>query len=258
MATLEIDLNCLCMFVRDENAASVHVLMPATDHHHKGGEEPFPPHVVRMLHPSFAEETGRPMEGWALVLGETPGSADTALGHASGGAGSTPEVANLTGITGGKSVARRLVDDVQNSEVKARVTLHAGKATQLNAQAVWKLKGQNIFMAHRVVWRIEDMPEELTWVSLGANQPAPLQSLKELKPEVDGSYRLGIYHVTPDDLPPTGVGTLKPDQVRQHFRVFYNLLGIPNPSEDLLPQMEGPFIKSFRVNCGLSQATLGA
>ncbi|MBA3969781.1 MAG: hypothetical protein H0X52_06740 [Gemmatimonadetes bacterium] len=260
MATLEVDINCLCLFVRDEAARTVHVLMPNTSnhHHHEADhEEAFPQHVVRMLHDSFSEEKGRPMEGWALVLGTEPGSADTMLAP-SGSGGSTAEVADLTTITGGESVERRLVENSMNPEVASRITLHAGKVTKLDAEALWKLKGRSVFMAHQVVWRAENVPEELTWISLGATQSSPLRSLKELPPEANGSYRLSVYHVTPDDLPPTGVGTLEPEQVKQHFRIFYNLLGIPNPGEDLLPQMEGPFIKSFRVNCGAAQARLEA
>lgn len=258
MATLEIDINCLCLFVRDEAARTMHVLMPSTSsHHHHGADhqDAFPQHVVRMLHGSFSEKKGRPMEGWALVFGERPGSADTTLAP-SGDGGSSAEVADLTTLTGGKSIERRLVEDSVD-EVASRITFHAGKATALHAQAMWELGDRSIFMAHQVVWHIENVPEELTWISLGAEQPSPLPSLKELRPEADGSYRLSVYHVAPDDLPPTGIGTLEPEQVKQHFRIFYDLLGIPNPGDDLLPQIAGPFMKGRTVNCGAAQAALG-
>lgn len=280
MAGLEIEFNCMCLFVPDEDAGTVHVLMPATDHHpHHGGNDhqdghaqgsAIPKHVVKMLHPSFTgQKKGRPMEGWALALGAQPGSATTRIAPPDPSQNGA-KVVDLTDLTGGRRIERRLVEDVVTPEVASRVTLHAGKVTSVDAEAIWRFKGQNILMAHQVTWKIEELPEDLRWIRLGAGGNPPLASLSELAPESDGSFRLRIFHVTEDALPPTGVGALNPVQVGRHFGVFYRLLGITDPGEDLLPQivsppsggvnpasktMKPPF-DGFTVNCGAARASL--
>jgi hypothetical protein len=81
----------------------------------------------------------------------------------------------------------------------------------------------------------------------------PLASLEELEPDDDLGYRLRIFHVTEDALPPRG-GTLSPSTMRAHFRAFFPLLGLAEPTDDLLPRIAEKHI--VEVNCTGAQATL--
>lgn len=285
MATLEIDFNCMCVFVPDHKNHRVHVLMPSTsdhndhnDHSHaapeSGGVAPgcADQHIVRLWHSSFHSQGGSyqgiDMAGWALELGEKSGSADTVLEPLTPARG-CPRAVNLTYVADGLQVRRELVPEipVYHPEVVSRVTLYGGRVTALHAEARWKLKGRTIFMAHRVSWEIDNVPEELKWTPMGGTGDPPLRSLAHL-PGSGGSggtrrYRLSVYHVTPDALPPKDEAVLDPHQARRHFRALYRLLGLCDPGDDLLPEYvpdESALAEKSRavakVNCAVAQADL--
>ena len=250
MARLQLVFNCLNMFVSDPDNGAVHVLMPASDGH--GGHHR---HVVRMFHDSFTGEEkkqGRSMEGWALVLGTRPGTADASLVPLSAPSGE--ELVDLTGVTG-NTVSPDLVRDRPHPLVAARVSLYGGRITRLAAEARWELNGRRYALAYQAVWEMLDVPHELNWVPLNPKANAPIASLKELPAERDLGYRLDIHHVTPKSLPPGQGGVLSPHEMAHHFAMFYPLVGIPHPGDDLLPSIPEKFTDG--VNCGSTKATLG-
>lgn len=288
MATLELEFNCLCLFVPDPNDEVVHVLMPGTDGHpddHDDGHAEHGKHVVRMLHRSFKGDEklrGRPLEGWALTLGpETPSpSAVRTLGPKVPSAGRTPpsktapasrtlvshgdrdsegELPDLSDITG-RTVDPALLGLNPGSRVAARITLRTGRATRLAYESTWRIENdathitRDIRIAHQVTWRMEHVDPTLIWSRLSGRSNgdyAPLESLNALEPEDDLSYRLRIFHVTEDALPPRG-GILKPAEMRQHYRAFYSLLGENHPADGLLPRITEKHI--LDVNCGGAMA----
>jgi len=264
MATLELEFNCMCVFVPEpspggpDGQGSMHVIMPSTRHHHGGGQEHAGEvHVVRMLHPSFlpAHPKGLSMEGWALTLGEgAPPSASTALDPGPNG----ETLVNLTPLAGGAMVPHRMVQDQFNDEVNARVTLGSGalQTDKIRSEAKWKFGGTDIRMAFRASWMMEVDPDRpLQWFSLDATAAPPIRSLRELTPEADGHYKITIYHVPERTLPPDpgDNGRLELSQVKEHFRALYVLFGIQNPTEDMLPQ---PPTAVGTGHCGLPQALL--
>jgi hypothetical protein len=229
MSKLLLDLNCLCMMATDPPMKTVHVLMPTTGHGE--GSPRAPHHVVRLFHPRLDEPVG--LEHWGLVLGSEHASADTTLTPLD-----TPhdreEIADLSKVTR-KRLDRRLIGDKQVEEVVSRITLRSGRVLRLEALASWTLKGRRIFMAHRVIWRIDDFRDgPLTWVPLGATGDPPLRALPPLQPSDQGVHRVSVYHVTKQGLPPN-TGRLKAHEVKEHYRAFYRFFGITNPGDDLLP-----------------------
>jgi hypothetical protein len=262
MATLQLEFNCLCLFVRDETNNVVHVLMPRTDH--PGMDR----HVVRIYHPTFrAPPEGKSMEGLEWVLGPRTGS----TGYSTLATNDEGEIVDVTVTSGdagghnGKKAHKDLVTKA-HPHVLTRVTLRAGSVLDRSAEAKWKLKGKDVSMVHCVVWEIDDVPDTLTWNPLNNADPIPLASLTELGDEqtlplADGSpgpkkgHRLRIFHTTEDGLPPNNEGVLDECAVRQHFRHYYGLLG-HHPTPDQLPRdPKAPFVKTF--NCGVGQALLG-
>lgn len=263
MASLELQFNCLCLFVTDPDEEVVHVLMPATSGHagHAHHE-----HVVRIIHKSFPgdqNQVGRGMEGWALTLGPDEASAERDLvpppGAFQGG-----ELPDLTEITKegpddpGKTVDRALVGLNPGNKVAARITLRSGRVARILSEARWRIGTRDYALAHHVTWRMSDVGEKLDWARLdvepGADLPEePLANLNELTPEADLGYKLEIFHVTRDALPPKG-GILAPAVMREHFRAFYPLIGEGAPGPNLLPTIKGFQIN--QVNCGSGQAKL--
>jgi len=265
MTTLEIEFNCLCLFVPDEPAKTVHVLMPATNGHdgHAGHDK----HVVRVLHRSFKGKEklsgrpeklfGRPMEGLALELGPEPANARTQLTPPPGApvGGELPNLADAvqraSGGAGPVTVSPNFLGPNPGDLVAARVTLRAGEVIRLASEATWEIEGIPVALAHRVTWRVPglDPAAPLTWTGLNgkAGVTPPLQRLDELEPEDDLSYTLRIFHVTEDAFPLSG-GKLSPEVMRQHFRAFYPLLGVNDPGDSLLPKITGVHIN--QVNCG--------
>ncbi|HYH82132.1 MAG TPA: hypothetical protein VEX86_20155 [Longimicrobium sp.] len=253
MATLQIEFNCLCMFVRDRASRVVHVLMPSTHHAPDHADH----HVVRLIHPSFgAEPQGRSMIGWALALGPAQGAADVSLRPA-GGNGA---IADLSAAAG-SAVERGLVER-PDARIASRVTLRAGRIVQARAERTWMLDGREVSMAHRVVWEMENVSETepLPWRSLGAAGPPPLGALNELAPEAslagERVYRLRVFHTTPGALPPNDRrGTLDPATLARHFAHYYTLVGIPHPASHLLPALVE---ESRRAAAGRGAASLAA
>ncbi|HEX9939327.1 MAG TPA: hypothetical protein VGB15_19445 [Longimicrobium sp.] len=254
MATLQIEFNCLCMFVRDRAAKAVHVLMPSTEHagHHADR------HLVRLVHPSFGQEPqGRSLLGWALSLGPTEGTADLTLQPARGNGA----IANLSAATG-IGVDRALVDG-PHERIASRVTLRAGRIVRADAERRWLLDGRELSMAHRVVWEMENVSETepLPWQSLGAAGAAPLRALRDVAPEPGRTaderlYRLRVFHTTPGSLPPNDrAGTLRPEEMARHYAMFYTLLGISSPAAHLLPALVD---ESRSAAAGGRRAALGA
>ncbi|HEV7588509.1 MAG TPA: hypothetical protein VGO40_10375, partial [Longimicrobium sp.] len=197
MATLELQINCLCLFVPDKAAKVVHILMPGTNGHngHAGHEK----HVVRMLHHSFEgteKLMGRGMEGWALILGADHASADTTLVPPAG----TPQggvLPNLSKITG-KTVHPALLGRTPGDLVAARITLRSGGVVRLASEATWVIDGREYALAHQVTWKME-ADNLLKWEGLNGKadgDPKPLEKLEELEPEDDLRYKLRIFHVT--------------------------------------------------------------
>lgn len=263
MATLELEFNCMCLFVTDPEDGTVHVLMPPTAHDHADhGNAGLPAtlprglkrHVVRLLHRSFAADQGRSLEGWALELHGSPAPPDTTLLRPAGG--QNPEVVDLSGITNRRVSRDHLEREAYPNRVSALLTLRGGTATKLDDEDTkWVMDGRTIVMAHQVVWRLENVSEQLRWVDLGANHGPPLRSLSELEAEADGSYRLEVYHVTEKALPPTGLGYLNAAEVRKHFGAFYPLLGF-KPGARHLPRLKPGGKEGGKYNCKTAQAEL--
>lgn len=256
MATVEINFNCMCVFVPDPDADAVHVLMPATgtQQSQSGGGGHCEQHVVRILHRTLEPE-GVGMEGWALDLGGgAAGPADLTL--VPDETTNDAELVDLSALSN-KCAPKRFTADAYDPEVNARVTLRAGKLTKLCAEAAWKFGGQTIWMGYRATWRMENVPEDaLTWIDIGAANPAPVGSLSELgEDEEDRVVRFAIYHVPPSALPPKETeGPLDAAQVTAHFRALYRIVEEHDPGPHQLPQR--PDDKVGKFHCGLAKATL--
>lgn len=261
MATLEIKIYCLCLFVPDPEAKTVHVLMPDTEHGKKGeryggigdaGEDDH--HLVRVFHRTFGDQkVGRPMEGLTLVVGKDPakGTADTSL-RPRKGRKRCEEVVDLTHVIQ-RRLDRALVDDPRHPKVAARMILRAGHVKRLDSDVTWELAHRPIDMAFKVVWRIEDVPEdEVFWTPSDAKDP-PFRSLKDLGPDGDGVYRFKIAHMTEKGMPPGKKGTLNKDEVRKHFRQFYRLYDFDAPGDHQLPDRPD---RADNLNCPTARGTL--
>jgi hypothetical protein len=244
MATLELEFNCMCLFVTDPQDGTVHVLMPATGSHHGGHQR----HVVRVLHRSFVPNRGRSMEGWALDLRGDPVPPERPA--PSDGAGPMAEIPDLTAVSKQK-VQRRLVADWSlPDEVAARVTLRGGRMMNPEGEGTrWMLNDKPMELAHKVVWRMENVSEALTWIDLGGNHGPPIRSLSELDPESADTYRLSLYHVSEHALPPTPDGQLSEKEVRDHFAMYYRLLRV-EPQLKHLPKLETRFAGRFDMDDG--------
>jgi hypothetical protein len=250
MPLLELELNCLCLYARDtgENGDEhiVHVLMPRSDGHgeHAGHDK----HVVRMFHKDINEEkdgksereTGRSIEGWALVLGQGKSSANLTLKpEEQGSEAEIPDLDELFGAT----LDRALIADAPNDKVAARITLRAGKVTGLFSERNFKLGERTIALAHRVIWTMNGVPHELDWRRLHATEPdVPLASLESLTAEDDdeGGYRLEIHAVTENALPPGKAPTLSAADIKRHYAMVLSLLDIQEPGDEMLPEITGP------------------
>jgi len=262
MATLELQFNCLCLFVPVPDQKVVHVLMPATNDH--AGHAGHAKHVVRVLHKSFPEKEnvlGRGMEGWALTLGTRDAKtntfaapdANTDLSPPAGAinSGVLPDLTSLTSAA--NTVAPGLRGDSPGNLVAARITLRSGKVTRIDSEATWEIKRTEFPLAHRVTWEMPGDDVMVEWRGLNNTTPAtrPFDTLDTLEPEDDLGYKLRVFHVTEDALPPKG-GTLKPSVMREHYRAFFPLIGINAPGDELLPRISEKHID--QVNCGAGQA----
>lgn len=245
MLTLDIDLNCMCLFVpqpgSDGTTGSMHVLMPCT-HQQEGANK----HVARML---FRDRAGRfphlDLANWSLTVGSAPGTASTTLVPSV----PSPEgavVADLTAPTG-RRIDPKLVTQ-PNRSVISKITFNTGKVTSIRGQLPrWTFLGQPASLAHRVVWRVEVEPEELVWeyFGKGPKPPEPLTSLRSVLPYRRRSrdvYCLHVHHVSEKAFRIRGglsprTSVLTAAEVISHFAMFYDLLGIANPAPALLPSI---------------------
>ncbi|HEV2148209.1 MAG TPA: hypothetical protein VGR37_12465 [Longimicrobiaceae bacterium] len=244
MATLEISLNCLCLFVPDPDPQKhvVHVLLPASSAGHH-------PHVARVLHPKNEEkfkDVGLPLEGWVLKLGDVNGaSADTDL-RPKEPPKNGDQIFDITDLAG--KLKTSVITDP--AAVVSRVELRAGGVKELKADAVWEINGVPVAMAHRVTWEIPDFTaDKLDWAPQGGNGGNPPFTHADLMADDGGVFTVNVFHVTEDALPPNDNGTLNPTAVRHHFLEFYRLYGIGDPGETKLPKNPRK-IKSSRGRVG--------
>lgn len=262
-AAVEIDFNCMGVFVPEERAVgvgTVHLLMPDTSGHTRpdpqhphadGDADGVEPHVLRMYH--GRAPAGVDMDGWALDFAR--GMADTGLRPV----WPSPEpadVVNLSALTH-RGVSREMIGSTPPVPLAGRISFGMGGTWRTAAEAWWRIGGERIRMAHRLVWRIEGLvPDaDLPWTALrGQTGPPPLRSLADTGPDDNGVYRFSIYHVPPSSLPPDpyGAGQLEPDEVRAHFAALYRLVGTTDPDPSLLPERDGG--TGGKVNCGIAQA----
>jgi len=253
MATLQIVIHCLCLYVRDEENSIVHVLMPATKGHHAE-------HFARLVHPTFTEPgNARSLAGWALTLGPASGAAQFRTLNPQHGR----EILNLTAATvrskppAGLKVKPELITG-PHDRVTARITLRGGGVAHTKAEALWRFDNRWVEMVTAVYWEMEirDVEAPLAWASIGAGGDPPLATLSSLGDEqplehvrdqlaARTGYRLDVFHSTLTDL--------KPEEVEHHFRAYYDMLE-HTPTPDELPhnRQEGP-----KVHCGSAQALLG-
>jgi hypothetical protein len=208
-----------------------------------------------MLHRSFKGEQklkGRDMEGWALTLGSGNADATTDLVPLRKG-GELPDLSDLTG----NKVNRDLVGLDPGDRVAARITLLSGSVVRMAHESKWEIKRRVFPLAHQVTWQMKVETPVLTWEPLygksRADDKLP-QTLEELEPEDDLGYKLRIFHVTEEALPPRG-GVLRPAEMRAHYRAFYPLLEVDDPAPELLPRIRERQV--VEVNCGAAQAKVG-
>jgi hypothetical protein len=268
MATLQLEFNCLCLFVRDGATNVVHVLLPATHAHHR--------HAIRLVHPGFTDHPHRhrPMEGWAWELGPSSGNGTADLPSLA----TIPqgEIIDVTRVTSdasghnGKKVKPAQVTGA-HATVVSRVTLRAGSAIDSGARPYrWKVKGRDVRMAHQVLWEIDNVPDVQVWRPLSNPVPKPIEKLSDLGtpgPLGNGKhgYRIRVFHTLPAYLPPNHNNGM-PDSamVTEHFRHFYDLLG-HQPTPDQLPRKtESAAARAITAdeevatyNCGAAQGELG-
>ena len=226
-----------------------------------------PPHVVRLLRFDAPEgDKGQSLEGWTLELGPEKGEAvtDLTLDDAKAKIVDLGELTKAAAGQNGRKVKKELVDG-QNSTIATRITLRAGRLISLDAEAVWMFGDTEVKMAHRGVWEIDGVPDDLPWKSADAGAAPPLAKLSDLGEEVDlpghapgderKGYQIRIFHVTEDGLPPADIeGVLDPEAVKHHFRVFYDVLEHAQPAPEQLPEPEPSEGKT--VNCGMAQAEI--
>ncbi len=246
MVTLEMDLNCMCLCVPDAragaNTGTVHVLMPCTNRYAHADQ-----HVVLM---EYLDAQGTPvtvrLEGWALDLGyRNQPSASVTLALPDGSAGN--KIVDLTELTRdaedpiGRRVPRSMLNG-PHPEVMSRISFHGGAISAIESQwPTWMLNGKELSLAHQVTWRMQVDDSQFLFTSLdGASQAAPLASLGQVQAEtINGQQvcRLHVHHVAAKAV---GVNSrplpnaLNEVEIRNHFRMFYMLLG-ENPTDNQLP-----------------------
>ncbi|HEU0298829.1 MAG TPA: hypothetical protein VFR37_05225, partial [Longimicrobium sp.] len=229
MAILDIDFNCMCLFVPGRSGV-MHVLLPTMGSH--GGM-----HTVALVYEGLAHREVVRMEKWELLLrgtspAATPSSREAAVRFRA-------MVPSLTAFTG-RRVAPKLLTDARPAGVTSRVSLRGTRIIGVDAQKddVWEIKRKEYILAHKVTLRLENVPDTLTWGSLGARGRKPLDSLRDVRP-TDPSvplYRLSVFHVLTKHLPPARSDRLTPRQIKQHFARYYPLIGISSPGDELLPE----------------------
>jgi len=258
--TLEVELHCMCLLVPDEKNGAVHVLMPCTHHGSQGNQHIA---VMRYRGPN-GWKYDRRLEGWALALGDPHAKkgADTSLtapptaaGKRKDGLidGTVVELSRRGGMD--PRVPRRLLEQPDPSVV-SRITFHEGELAEAKSQdSRWIFDGQSVSIANQVTWRMQIHPDQMVWTRLDPRRrQRPLASLGNITPAraKAGStltLRVQVYHVTPQTLPRKyrrGVeeglpdfsrSVLTPPEIRSHFRMFYGLVGLNDPRQQVLPML---------------------
>jgi hypothetical protein len=287
MPRVEISIECLCLFARDEENGVIHVLMPCTDGCHggvfaydlqagsshdlpgpgAGGSRAaaVPPHTTRFV--AGAAGSGPVMDGWALVIDGTPSPVSMDLSKPTD-ADSSGVLADLTYATG-RTVPRKFVQGGWNPEVAARLTLRGGTLKFLDGDGKWLLGRRKIAAAHRATWAVDDV-KELLWdyigppLETGANPP-DMPALSSIAPDPDGVCRFEIRCAVekPDG---TLEDTMKADDIALHFACFETLLGsqtkraprlqnIVPPASDSADGAEVP--TGYYIACRSGQAKVG-
>lgn len=246
MATLQVNLNCMCLIVPDPaqpggDRGTVHVLMPCT--HHAGAGNL---HVAQM---DYTDTQGARrvvrLEGWGLELGDPSApAAEVALRLPNGKPHNVVDITEFTrgnGHRNGRLVPRTMLTG-KHPDVIARISFHGGMIEDTDAQwPDWVLRGSRVRMAHNFTWRMEVDEGQMKWTPFnGATQP-PLASLAQVEAVGAKKVRtLNVHHVASKAIDSqTGLPlpyALNPDDIRNHFRMFYELLG-EEPSDDQLPTL---------------------
>lgn len=245
MATLDIDFNCMCLFVTGDDPDLVHVLLPNTAGHQQ--------HVVRMVFqdPGDNTVTDRDMTGWALELqGAGPARQRQSGRSPVQRLREDSRIVDLTEVTGNEVDPGLVAGEDPGGKVVSRITIRGGELERVRAQDpvedenLWVVQGREHVMAHQTTWRIRNVPDQLKWTRFGEGAAAiPLEFLKEVRPEEgngngDAHYRLRVYHVLDTDLPDSAdekEAILLGENVMHHFRAYYPLVNVPHPRADLVP-----------------------
>lgn len=230
MATLEIDVNCMCLVVTGADGA-MHVLLPTTDEH--GGHHQ---HVAVMLFNGPTGVQSVRLEGWGLNV---DGTAPAPSARSAAAAQKFKEtVPNLSAISG-NGVDPKLFTSSSPAGVAMRINLGAARIVDVEAQARrWRLNGNTSRLANKIVLRAENVSPELGWEPIGATGGVPLGTLSNVVPEGTRNpvHRLSIHHVMKGHEPPQHNGaSLNDDDVRHHFSAYYKLFGFTNVTNNELP-----------------------
>jgi hypothetical protein len=265
MANLEIDFQCMCLFVPqpaspEGELGSMHVLMPKTRGCH-GPATGVPEHLVRIIHDDFENPKGVSMAGWTLELGgAAPGSATVSLDLPPRPEDELPpEIVDLTQLTGLRVAPKLLTHGAGG--VNARVAFRRGHLQALEAEAVWTFGEQDVNMAHRMTWRLEGITEDqVRWTGPNGETVGPVDILR-LTPDAgrgDGTIRLGIHHQPDHVLETPREPRLDPMEVTDHFRAFYELFDVKAPDDFPLPQIKFGPPPGDAVHCGGTRAQLAS
>lgn len=266
MANLEIDFQCMCLFVPEPRAprsrlGTVHVLMPTTRCCHGGGAS-IEEHIVNLIHEDTPDPKGASLAGWKLELGAGPASANVFLKpRVRPQTRRKPAIVDLTRLTRLR-VPRALLSD-EGDKVNAHIVLRGGYLKELAAEKVWRFGTANVFMAYRMTWRIDGVSEGgVNWTGPRGATKGPVDILRltssgreDQKGGADRVIRFGIYHQPDRVLEVPRQPRLDPREVTEHFRAFYGMFGVPNTASFPLPRIRNP-APGMLVDCGGALAQL--
>ena len=263
MANLEISFQCMCLFVPEPRTkrskfGAMHVLMPRTAGCH-GACCGVPEHVVRLIHDGLPLR-GVDLAGWRLELGGEQDEATMALeSQVDPQTGRKPEIVDLTRLTKLRVPPKLLTDGA--GTVNTHVVFRRGHLAKVEAEQIWEIAGKDVFMAHRITWRIDGVsPEQVRWTGPKGENVGPVDILK-LAPSGGGEenppIRFGIHHQPDEVLDTPHKPRLRPGEVTDHFRAFYTLFGVPRGDQFPVPLIKFNLPPGDNVHCGGGRARLG-